>query len=78
MGITDLNRKYTLTELAKGNVMFAATGVTSGYMLDGVKRTPGGAITHTLIMRSQTGTVRFVHAEHNLSLKGAAFTGGFK
>lgn len=69
MGITDLNKKFKLEELAKGDVMFAATGVTDGSMLDGVRRFPGGAITHSIVMRSKTGTVRLVHAEHNFDRK---------
>ncbi len=63
-GITDLNRKYGMLDLAKGNVMFAATGVTSGAMLQGVRRFHGGAVTHSLIMRSKTRTVRYVEAHH--------------
>lgn len=69
MGVTDLNKKYTLEELAKGDVMFAATGVTDGSMLRGVRRFPGGAHTHSIIMRSRTGTVRMVEAEHNFGRK---------
>lgn len=69
MGISDLNKKYTLEELAKGDVMFAATGVTDGSMLRGVRRFPGGAQTHSIIMRSRTGTVRVVDAEHNFGRK---------
>jgi fructose-1,6-bisphosphatase II / sedoheptulose-1,7-bisphosphatase len=65
MGITDLNKIYTLDELAKGDVMLAATGVTTGWMLQGVRRHHGGAKTHSLVMRSKTGTVRFVETEHN-------------
>ncbi|MBM3514715.1 MAG: fructose-bisphosphatase class II, partial [Alphaproteobacteria bacterium] len=57
-GISDLNKKYGMMEMAKGNVMFAATGVTNGAMLKGVRRFPGGAITHSLVMRSKSGTVR--------------------
>jgi fructose-1,6-bisphosphatase II / sedoheptulose-1,7-bisphosphatase len=63
-GIKDLNRKYGLLDLAKGNVMFAATGVTSGAMLKGVRRFHGGAITHSLVMRSKTRTVRYIEAHH--------------
>jgi fructose-1,6-bisphosphatase II / sedoheptulose-1,7-bisphosphatase len=63
-GIKDLNRKYGLLDLAKGNVMFAATGVTNGAMLKGVRRFHGGAITHSLVMRSKTRTVRYVEAHH--------------
>jgi len=69
MGITDLNRKYHLEDLAKGDVMFAATGVTDGSMLKGVRRFPGGASTHSIVMRSKTGTVRTVHADHNFTRK---------
>jgi len=69
MGITDFKRKYALNEMAKGNVMFAATGVTDGSMLKGVKRWPGGASTHSIVMRSTTGTVRLIEATHNFGLK---------
>ena len=68
-GITDFDRKYELLELASGDVMFAATGVTKGTMLDGVRRFSGGAKTHSLVMRSKTGTVRYVEAEHNFNRK---------
>jgi len=68
-GITDLNRKYSMTDLAKGDVMFAATGVTNGTMLQGVRRFPGGAITHSVVMRSKSGTVRYVEAHHNFRTK---------
>ena len=68
-GITDLNRKYSMTDMAKGNVMFAATGVTSGSMLKGVRRFGNGAETHSIVMRSKTGTVRWVSAHHNFSIK---------
>jgi len=68
-GITDLDRKYSMTELAKGDVMFAATGVTSGSMLKGVRRFHNGAETHSIVMRSKTGTVRWVSAHHNFSIK---------
>ncbi len=71
MGITDFSRKYTLTEMARGDVMFAATGVTDGSMLKGVKRWPGGASTHSIVMRSATGTVRWIEAQHNFGLKTA-------
>jgi fructose-1,6-bisphosphatase II / sedoheptulose-1,7-bisphosphatase len=69
MGITDLSRKYNLEDLAKGDVMFAATGVTDGSMLQGVRRFPGGAVTHSIVMRSKTGTVRVVQADHNFTRK---------
>lgn len=69
MGIDDLNKVYKLEELAKGDVMFAATGVTDGSMLKGVRRFPGGAQTHSIIMRSKTGTVRVIDAMHNFNKK---------
>ena len=68
-GITDFDRKYDLLDLAGGDVMFAATGVTNGTMLNGVRRFSGGAKTHSLVMRSKTGTVRYVEAEHNFNRK---------
>jgi fructose-1,6-bisphosphatase II / sedoheptulose-1,7-bisphosphatase len=69
-GITDRNRIYTTDELAKpGNVMFAATGVTDGTMLKGVRRFPGGAMTHSLVMRSKSGTVRRIEARHDFTRK---------
>lgn len=70
-GVTDLNRKYQLEDLAHGDVMFAATGVTDGAMLRGVRRFAGGAMTHSIIMRSSTGTVRRIEATHNFTRKGA-------
>src|ERR1043166_3622923 len=68
-GVTDLSRKYNLPDLAHGDVMFAATGVTNGAMLKGVRRFPGGAMTHSVVMRSKTGTVRFIEAQHNFRKK---------
>ena len=68
-GITDFDRKYDLLDLAKGDVMFAATGVTNGTMLNGVRRFSGGAKTHSLVMRSKSGTVRYVEATHNFNRK---------
>ena len=69
LGITDLNRKYDLLDMAHGDVMFAATGVTNGNMLKGVRRFPGGAFTHSVVMRSKTGTVRRVEADHDFTRK---------
>ena len=68
-GITDFDRKYELLDLASGDVMFAATGVTNGTMLNGVRRFSGGANTHSLVMRSKSGTVRYIEAEHNFNRK---------
>lgn len=69
-GITDLKKVYTTNELAKpDNVMFAATGVTDGTMLRGVRRFSGGAVTHSIVMRSKSGTIRRIEAEHNFLRK---------
>ena len=63
-GITDLDKVYDLEELAKGDVIFAATGVTDGSLLDGVKRLRGGAITtESIVMRASSGTIRRVRSE---------------
>jgi fructose-1,6-bisphosphatase II / sedoheptulose-1,7-bisphosphatase len=69
MGVTDPNHKYTAEEMAQGNVMFAATGVTGGPMLKGVRRIHNGAFTHSMVMRSKSGTVRYIEAHHNLATK---------
>ncbi|MEK9679681.1 MAG: class II fructose-bisphosphatase [Rhodospirillaceae bacterium] len=69
LGITDFDRKYGLLDLAGGEVMFAATGVTNGTMLKGVRRFRQGAMTHSMIMRSKSGTVRYIEAEHNFNRK---------
>ncbi len=69
MGVTDPQHKYTVAEMAKGDVMFAATGVTSGAMLKGVRRFSGGAYTHSMVMRSKSGTVRYIEAHHNFQTK---------
>ncbi len=68
-GVTELNRKYGILDMAKGDVMFAATGVTDGAMLRGVRRHRAGAITHSMVMRSKTGTVRIIEAHHNFERK---------
>jgi fructose-1,6-bisphosphatase II / sedoheptulose-1,7-bisphosphatase len=69
LGIEDLNRKYGLTDMADGDVMFACTGVTDGTMLRGVRRFSGGAATHSMVMRSATGTVRVIESRHNFLRK---------
>lgn len=64
MGIKDINKIYHIEELAKGDVMFAATGVTDGDFLRGVRFFGGGAETHSVVMRSKTRTIRYVTATH--------------
>jgi fructose-1,6-bisphosphatase II / sedoheptulose-1,7-bisphosphatase len=68
-GITDLDRVYGLLDLASGDVMFAATGVTDGSMVRGVRREGGGAFTESIVMRSKTGTVRKISADHDFTRK---------
>ena len=70
-GISDFDRKYGLLDMANGDVMFAATGVTNGTMLRGVRRYAGHAYTHSMVMRSKTGTVRLIEAHHNLERKSS-------
>ena len=69
LGITVLKRKYSVADLAGGEVMFAATGVTDGPLLRGIRRFKGGAVSHSLVMRSHTGTVRYIEAVHNFERK---------
>ena len=64
MGIADPHHKFDIMEMAKGNVMFAATGITSGAMLRGVRRSGHGAVTHSMVTRSKSGTVRYIEAHH--------------
>jgi fructose-1,6-bisphosphatase II len=71
MGIEDEGRIYSLEELAGGNVMFAATGVTSGSFLQGVRFFGGGARTHSIVMRSRSGTIRRIEATHQFGSKPA-------
>ena len=69
MGIKDFNKVYQINELAKGNVMFCATGVTQGTFLNGVRFFSGGAKTQSIVMRSESGTVRHIEAEHRFETK---------
>lgn len=69
MGIDDITRVFKIDDLARGNLMFCATGVTNGNFLDGVVFKPWGALTHSLVMRSETGTVRHIRAEHHFDKK---------
>ena len=66
-GVSDLNRIYQLEELAQGDVIFAATGVTDGTLLKGVKRRKNCTTTESVVMRASTGTVRWVRGEHRLA-----------
>jgi fructose-1,6-bisphosphatase II / sedoheptulose-1,7-bisphosphatase len=63
-GIVDPAQKFSIADMASGNVTFAATGVTSGALLNGVTKVNNDALTHSLVVRSQTGTLRYVDAYH--------------
>lgn len=70
MGVKDLDRAYKMDELAAGDVMFVATGVTHGPLLDGVRFLANERVqTHSIVMRSKTGTIREIRAYHQLAKK---------
>lgn len=69
MGVGDLDRVYGLEDLAKGDVMFAATGVTDGAWLRGVKFYGHHITTHSIVMRGRSGTVRDIRTTHNVQIK---------
>jgi fructose-1,6-bisphosphatase II len=73
MGIKDVDRIYAAEDLARGEVMFAATGVTSGDFLKGVRFFGTGAETDSVVMRSKTGTVRYIQGVHRLDKKLKAY-----
>ncbi|MCR4281840.1 MAG: class II fructose-bisphosphatase [Bauldia sp.] len=63
-GVADLDKKYDMTEMARGDVLFAATGVTDGNLLAGVHFGKRAIVTHSVVMRASSGTVRWIKAEH--------------
>jgi fructose-1,6-bisphosphatase II len=69
MGIPDVNKIFAIDEMAKGNVIFAATGVTSGDFLRGIRFFKGGAQTHSVVMRSKTHTIRYIDSRHSFEYK---------
>jgi fructose-1,6-bisphosphatase II len=69
MGVKDGDQIFGIEDLARGDVMFAATGVTDGFLLRGVRFTGTGAETHSVVMRSRSGTVRFIRARHHFNRK---------
>lgn len=71
MGIEDFDRIYNAEEMARGDVFFAATGVTNGDLLHGVRYFSGGAETHSIVMRSKSRTVRFINTQHYFDYKPA-------
>lgn len=64
--ITDLDRKYNVTDLVSGRVVFAASGVTNGCVLQGARLYQGGAVTHSIVIDSQDGQARMIHQDHKL------------
>jgi fructose-1,6-bisphosphatase II len=69
MGIDNFERIYQCEEMANGDVVFAATGVTNGDLLRGIRYYSGGAETHSIVMRSKTRTIRFVETRHSFDFK---------
>ena len=69
MGVTDIKKKFKIDELAHGDVMFAATGVTDGDYLQGVHFFAGGATTQSVVMRSRSRTIRLINATHYFKRK---------
>jgi fructose-1,6-bisphosphatase II len=69
MGIADINHVFSIDELASGDVMFAATGVTDGFLLRGVRYLGDGAETHSVVMRARSGTVRFIRSRHRFKVR---------
>ncbi len=69
MGIEDFDKVYSAEEMARGDVVFAATGVTNGDLLKGIRYFSGGAETHSVVMRSKSRTVRFIEARHHFDFK---------
>ncbi len=69
MGVKDINQVFKIHDLASGHVMFAATGVTNGDFLKGVRYFGGGASTHSMVMRSLSGTTRYIEAIHHFDTK---------
>jgi fructose-1,6-bisphosphatase class II len=76
MGVEDPDRIYQRDDLARGDVMFCATGVTDGPLLKGVRfLAHQKAMTQSVVMRSKTGTIRFIESQHNMDLKPRGFSG---
>jgi len=69
MGIADLDHVFAIEELASGDVMFAATGVTDGFLLRGVRYLGDGAVTHSIVMRARSGTVRLIQSRHRFRVR---------
>ena len=68
-GLADLDRIWSRDDLARDQVMFAATGITDGELLRGVRFESGGARSHSMTARSKSGTVRFIESAHHFDLQ---------
>lgn len=64
-GIDDLSAKWDVDQMVRGDVMFAATGITDGHLLKGIRFHKAGAVSHSIVMRSMTGTIRTLTARHD-------------
>jgi len=71
MGVADVKKIFDIEEMARGHVIFAATGVTSGDFLRGVRFLKGGAETHSVVMRSKSRTIRYIQSRHHFEHKPA-------
>jgi fructose-1,6-bisphosphatase II len=69
LGVEVVDRVFTLDDMAQGDVLFAATGITDGDLLKGVRFRRGGAVTNSMVMRSKTMTVRLIEAQHRFERK---------
>lgn len=74
-GIAETDRKYGVADMAAGAATFAATGVTGGHLLAGVRGHREGAVTHSVVMRSKSGTVRYIEAHHDFTRRPGAAGG---
>ncbi|CCQ73665.1 class II fructose-bisphosphatase [Magnetospira sp. QH-2] len=75
MGLSDPSRIFSAADMASGDIMLAATGVTRSVLLRGVRRSGDSAVTHSLVMRSATGTLRYLQSRHSLDAAGDPLTG---
>jgi fructose-1,6-bisphosphatase II / sedoheptulose-1,7-bisphosphatase len=75
-GITDFDRKYDTRDMASGELTFAATGVTGGALLRGVRTVHGGAVTQSMVLGSTTGTLRYIEAHHDFAAEVASGPAG--
>jgi fructose-1,6-bisphosphatase II len=68
-GIADIDQKLEVEDMGRGHLMFAATGVTNGEYLKGVRFFKGGAVTHSVVMRSASGTRRMLETQHRFEYR---------